>query len=116
MLALILIPLGALIALVGLALIAPQVQVHQIDAISWPAWVFRGGALALLIGQLVGLTSQLDSAIVTVSLIMGIAILFAGLAIISHERQQAAFQIGRSLSLQILGTGLFILILALILR
>lgn len=109
---LILIVLGALLSLAGLVAIAPQVQVHRIDARSKAAWLFRGGAGLLILGQLVGLASSLEPSLVTVSLIMGGAILFGGLAVGSHERQQASFQLKTSLSLQMVGVGVVVLLLA----
>ncbi|MEM7347596.1 MAG: hypothetical protein AAF485_25445 [Chloroflexota bacterium] len=116
MIALLFILLGSLILLLGLALIGPQVNVHEIDPASKAAWIFRGGAGMLILGEIVAFITSVDPAIVTVCLIMGGATLFSSLIILSHERQQSNYQFSRSLSLQIFGLGAVILIMALLLR
>ena len=111
--ALIFILLGTMMVLAGLVMIAPQVQVHQIAVTSRAARIFRLGAVSLIVGELLGLIGSLESALRTVSLIMGAAILFAGLTIVSHERQQNEYIFSHSLSLQVLVAGFVIFGLAL---
>ncbi|MCB0208891.1 MAG: hypothetical protein KDJ52_06165 [Anaerolineae bacterium] len=114
--AIIFILLGSLFALAGLVGLAPQVRVHQIDPQSTMAWLFRAGAFAILSGQVLGLVNPLDTAFVTVSLLMGWAILFVSLAVASHERQQPGFMVSKSLSLQIFILGAIITGMAFLLR
>ena len=112
MISLLFILLGALLLLVGFVTIAPQVRVHQIEAKSGAAWIFRGGAGLLILGELWGLQRPIEPALGTVALIVGGATLFAALTIISHERQQADYKFSRSLSLQVFVAGGVILLLA----
>ena len=116
MLALILIILGVILSLVGLIAIGPQVRVHQIDVDSKAAWLFKGGAAALILGQIAGLVTMLDPSLVTVTLLLGGAILFAALATGSHERQQENFNLKTSLMLQMFGLGAAIVLLSFVLR
>jgi len=53
---------------------------------------------------------------VTVSLLIGGAILFAALATGSHERQQDNFDLKSSLTLQMFGLGAAIVVLSFLLR
>jgi|GEM_PF-3401301 len=116
MIALLLILLGVLLSLAGLVAVGPQVQVHQIAVNSKAAWLFKIGAVVLILGELFGLITSLEPTLVTVSLLMGGAILFASLAIGSHERQQEGFALKTSLSLQVFGLGVIIVLLAFLLR
>jgi hypothetical protein len=116
MLALILILLGVILSLAGLVAIGPQVRVHQIDVDSKGAWFFKAGAGLLILGQITGLAMAIDPTVVTVSLLMGGAILFAALATGSHERQQINFELKTSLTLQMFGLGAAIVLLSFVLR
>lgn len=114
--ALIFILSGSLLTLAGLVGVAPQVRVHQIDPQSPMAWLFKAGALALISGQILGLINSPATALVTVTLLMGWAILFITLAVASHERQQPGFVLSKSLSLQMFILGAIITALAFWLR
>ena len=114
--AIIFVIVGTVITLAGLVAIAPQVRVHEIAVKSKAAWIFRAGAALLVTGQLWALTAAIDPAVKTTALIMGGAILFAALTIISHERQQAGYNFRQSLSLQVFSAGALIFILAFLLR
>ena len=116
MMALLLIILGVLLSLVGLAAVGPQVRVHQIAVNSKAAWLFKAGAVVLILGELFGLATPVEPTLITVSLLMGGAMLFASLAIGSHERQQDNFDLKTSLSLQVFGLGVIIVLLTFLLR
>ncbi len=115
MIILILILLGVVFTLSGLVAVGPQVRVHQINPHTKAAWLFKSGAIILISGQLGGLTTSIEPVLGTVSLLLGGAVLFAALAIGSHERQQDNFNFKTSLTLQILGLGVIILLLSLLL-
>jgi len=108
---LILILLGTGLALAGLVAVGPQVRDHRIDPVSKAAWLLKGGAGLLILGQLLGLIRAVEPVLATVSLMMGGATLFAALTIGSHERQQPGFVWKNSLTLQIFGLGIAIVLL-----
>lgn len=116
MIALLLTILGVLLSLAGLVAVGPQVRVHQIAVNSKAAWLFKIGSAVLILGELFGVATSLDPTLVTVSLLMGGAILFASLAIGSHERQQDNFDFKASFSLQVFGLGVIIVLLTFLLR
>jgi len=116
MVALLFIGIGTLLTLAGLAAVGPQVRVHQVRANSRPAWLLKFGAGLLILGEVVALITGLDPALVTICLIMGGAVLFGGLAIASHERQQQDFLWASSLSLQLFGLGVVMVLLTFGLR
>lgn len=115
MLALFLFLLGVVLSLAGLVAIGPQVRVHQIDANSKAAWLFKVGAILLIAAEILGLVTPLEPVLVTIGLMMGGAILFSAVAIGSHERQQDTFSLKTSLTLQLFGLGVVIVILTFIL-
>ena len=115
MVGLILIFLGVLLSLVGLAGIAPQVKSHQIDVNSTVAGVFRAGGVMIIFGEMWGWFVTLDSAIITVAAIVGGTNLFASVIIVTHERQQPGFELKRSLSLQVFALGVIIILLTFLL-
>ena len=116
MIGLILIILGALLLLVGLIGVAPQVKSHQIDAKSTFAGIFRAGGVMIIFGEMWGWFVTLDSAVITTAAIVGVANLFASLIIVTHERQQPGFKLKGSFSLQVFGLGVVIILLTLLLR
>ncbi len=81
--------IGIPILLIGLVGMGPQVNVHQIRPWSTAAWVFRVGGALMIISLLLSLSSGLDRALVTVSLIMGTACVTSYAVIIHHEWVQA---------------------------
>jgi hypothetical protein len=88
--------LGALILLVGIPILliglvgmGPQVNVHQIRPWSAAAWIFRIGAALMIVGLLFSLSSELDRALVMVSLIIGTACVISCAVIVHHEWVQA---------------------------
>jgi len=56
LLSLLLIGIGALLALAGLLMIAPQVRVHQIRVYSRGSWLFRAGMILTALGVLASLS------------------------------------------------------------
>jgi hypothetical protein len=108
MLALLFICLGGLLALAGLVALAPQVRLHQIEPQSWRAWLFRAGAVAVIAGQILSFFAAIAGIWITATLLLGWAILFASLLVVSHERQQPGYRLGGSLSLQIFGLGVIV--------
>ena len=74
MIGLTLIIFGALLSLVGLIGVAPQVKSHQIDAKSTAAGIFRAGGVMIMFGKMWGWCVTLDSAIITVAAIVGVII------------------------------------------
>lgn len=80
---------GIPIGLIGLVGMGPQVNVHRIRPWSAAAWVFRVGAVLMIIGLLLSLSIRLDHALVTVSLIMGTAFVVSCSVIVHHEWVQA---------------------------
>ena len=67
----------------------PQINVHRIRPWSAAAWVFRLGGVLMSVGLLLSLSSGLDRALITVSLIMGTACLISCAVIVHHEWVQA---------------------------
>ncbi len=67
----------------------PQVNVHRIRPWSIAAWVFRVGCSLMIVGLLLSLSTGLDRALVTVSLIMGTACVVSCAVIVHHEWVQA---------------------------
>ncbi|MBI1278978.1 MAG: hypothetical protein GC179_12690 [Anaerolineaceae bacterium] len=81
--------LGIPIVLIGLVGMGPQVNVHRIRPWSIAAWVFRIGGTLMIIGLVLSLSSGLDRALVSVSLIMGTACVVSCAVIVHHEWVQA---------------------------
>jgi len=80
---------GIPIGLIGLVGMGPQVNVHRIRPWSIAAWVFRLGGVLMIIGLLLSISTGLDRALVTVSLIMGTAFVVSCAVIVHHEWVQA---------------------------
>ncbi|HMR66348.1 MAG TPA: hypothetical protein PKE64_20240 [Anaerolineae bacterium] len=108
MLALLFIGLGGLLALAGLVALTPQIRRHQIEPQSWRAWLFRAGAVAVIAGQVLCFFTAVDEIWVTATLLIGWAILFASVIVVSHERYQPGYRLGGSLSLQIFALGVIV--------
>ncbi len=114
MLSLIIIIFGMLIAFVGLLMVAPQVRDLRISAAATGAWVFRGGALALLVGGAAAFLDRPPTLVLKLMLIAGALIALMGLAILPREWQQAEFKLDKSLSWQIGLLGLAVMLTALL--
>ena len=118
LLSLISIAIGALLILIGLLMIAPQVRVHQIKIYSTGSWLFRIGMIAMVIGILAAQDSDLPKQVIQVAQLMGLTGLMGGVITAGHEYRQArdhhdeTWSWPRSLALQMIVAGGIVLILA----
>ena len=118
--ALIGIGLGAVLVLAGLVMIAPEVRVHQIRVYGPGSWVFRAGVLLALIGSILARLGAAPAPISQVGMLVGGAALLGGLFVWNHERAQAhhagqpRWDWPRSLTVQMMASGLVLLLLALL--
>ena len=90
---------GAVLVLIGLLLIAPQVRVHQIRKYSAGSWVFRAGIGLSLIGLIALTFSDGIDELGPVGIVTGIAGLMGGLITWNHELVAGARCQGNSLGL-----------------
>ncbi len=118
LLSLLAIGMGALLVLVGLLLIAPQVRVHQIKVYSTGSWLFRAGMLSTVFGILITLSGDRSNPLMQVGQLLGVAGLMGGLITAGHEWHQARdngqvpWDWPRSLTLQMIVLGVIVLALA----
>ena len=106
--------IGGSLSLLGLLAVSSQVRQHTIRASSWSARILQIGASVLIGSVVLGLFTDLDPVVYQLPLIIGAAMVIAGITILLHERQQSGYVFGRSLSLQVLIAGAIELLLALI--
>jgi hypothetical protein len=112
--------LGALLLLAGLVMIAAQVRTHQIRVYGAGSWVFRGGAVLSAAGLALLALNGGPAELSTVGLLAGVAGLLGGLFTLNHERAQALhggadrWAWPRSLTLQLMGSGALLVVLALL--
>jgi hypothetical protein len=91
-LAWILMPLGLLLTLIGLAMIGAQVNKHRIRPASPAAWVFRAGALLVGLALLLG---RSDSVLAMLAQLIGALLVGAAVVTLNHEWvQQAEARLG----------------------
>lgn len=72
--------------IVGLLLIGPQVNKHQIRPYSIPTWILRSGVLLLLI-SVIGLQS--DATVIQLAQILAVMLIASSIIIVNHELVQA---------------------------
>ena len=77
--------IGLILTFVGILLIGAQVNKHQIRPGSAAAWVFRVGALAVLIGAALAA----EPTVIQVSRLIGAAIMATSVIMLNHEWVQA---------------------------
>jgi hypothetical protein len=118
LLSLLCIGIGAVLVLVGLLMIAPQVRVHKIKIYSPGSWLFRAGMILTTLGILVALSGDRLRPLMQVGQLMGVAGLMGGIITAGHEWHQArdnndvAWDWWHSLTLQMVVMGIFVLVLA----
>jgi hypothetical protein len=83
----ILMPVGVLLMLIGLAAIGGQVNKHRIRPASRAAWVFRIGALLVALGLL---TDSSDDVLAMLAQLMGVLLVGAAVVTLNHEWVQQA--------------------------
>jgi predicted phage tail protein len=114
------IAVGAAMVLLGLAMIAPQVRVHQIRQNSTGTWIFRAGAAVTALGLVFAIMGSTPPELKKVGLLVAGAALLGGLFVWNHERAQAVHEGAsrwdwpRSLTTQMLLSGVILLALALV--
>jgi len=113
--------LGALLVLMGLLMIAPQVRVHQIKVYSRGSWVYRIGIALSVIGLIVLPLSDGINELAQVGLVTGVAGLMGGIITWNHELHQARnagdipWDWPHSLTLQMIVMSAAVIVLALVL-
>lgn len=109
---------GALLVLVGLLMIAPQVRVHQIRIYSPGSWLFRVGMLLTALGVLLARGGDAPKELLQVGQLIGVAGIMGGVITAGHEYHQAKdhpdilWDWWHSLTLQMLVSGVIVLLLA----
>ncbi len=112
LLSLIALGVGALLSLLGLVLIAPQVRVHQIKVDSPGSWLFRVGMLLLVLALIAARGSDLPRQFALVGQLLGLTGVLGGVITLGHEYRQARCDWPRSLTLQLVALGGLALALA----
>ena len=81
--------LGAILSIIGLLLIAPQVKVHRIEVYSPGSWFYRSGTGLLIIGILALIIDEGMGELAQTGLLMGVTGLSNAVLVGHHEKIQA---------------------------
>ncbi|MEP7286523.1 MAG: hypothetical protein ABI947_12225 [Chloroflexota bacterium] len=120
LLSIVAIGIGALLVLVGLLMIAPQVRVHKIKIYSAGSWLYRVGMLLVTVGLILLIVTEHSKPLGQIGWIIGVTGIMGGVITAGHEWHQARdagnvpWDWPRSLTLQLIVIGVVVFILGVV--